>query len=199
MYRRAARRVPRSVRTGESPIVLRRSGQPTALTLTAGGVIGVVRPKLSDCVTSDLTAIFREYRVLKCVVNFTKRSDPGNSAVTNQTTILQIALASDQEGITPTAFNEVTAYSNHKRGTLSADRAFSYTFYPKVVNSVALVPGTSVTSAGTYTRNPWLQCTDVGVTVQMNALLYSVLSTLTTDTSVVEYTIDYIFQVRGIS
>lgn len=201
MYRRARRYgVPRPIRSGETALTLRRSGQPTAVTLSAGGVIGLVRPKLSDCVTSDLTSVFREYRVLKCVVHFTRRIDPAAPLPANTTAILQIALAADAEGVIPTAFNEVTAYSNSKHGTLSADRGMSYTFYPKVINSVSSDPSAlTVASVGTYGINPWLQCTATGVSVQMNALLYSILSTLTTDTSVVEYTIDYVFQVRGIS
>lgn len=197
-YRRYPRRVPRGLGSAETGITLRRSGQPQAAQLVAGGVFGIVRPKLNDCVTTDIVALFREYRVVKCIVRFTKRIDPG-AAVANQNAILQIATACDQEGVVPTAFNEITAYSNHKRGTLSADRGHTYTFYPKVINSVAVIPGTSVASVGTYSTNPWLQCTAAGVGVEMNSLLFGVISTLTTDTSVAEYVIDYVFQVRGIS
>lgn len=197
-YRRYPRRVPRGLGSAETGIVLRRSGQPVPVTLVAGGVTAQARPKLSECVTSDITALFREYRVLKCIVRFSRRVDAGSGSA-NQTANLQIATACDPEGVNPTAFNEITAYSNHKRGVLSSERTFTYTFYPKVINSVAVIPGTSVASVGTYSRNPWLQCTPTGVTVEMNNLAFSIVSTLSTDVSTVEYVIDYVFQVRGIS
>lgn len=198
-YRRYARRVPRRIGSADTALTLRRSGQPVAVTLVAGGANGLILPKLSDCVTSDLTSIFREYRVLKCVIRWTKRIDPG-SGVANQHGLLQIANACDPEASgVPASFNQVTAYSGHRRGNLTAENGLTYTFYPKVMNSVALTPGITVASVGTYPTNPWLQCTSTGVSVEMNSLIYSILSTLTTDVSVVEYVIDYVFQVRGIS
>lgn len=199
MFRRVTRRVPRRIGSGATALTLRRSGTPVAVAMVAGGANGLLAPKLSDCITSDLQAIFNEYRLLKCVIRWTKRTDPGNSLNTNQTAIVQVANACDPEGVTPTAFNEVTAYANYKRGSLSATSNFTYTFYPKVINNLAVVAGVSTASVGTYRTNPWIQCNAAGVTVQNYALAYSLLSTLTTDTSTVEYCIDYHFQVRGIS
>jgi len=199
-FKRAMRRVPRSVTNGANTVLtLRRSGTPTNVALVAGGANGSLKPKLSDCVTSDLTPLFSEYRLLKCVIRWSKRTDPGNSLNANQTAIVQVANACDTEGVTPTAFNEVTAFDNYRRGNLGASSTFSYTFYPKCVNSLAIVAGTSVGSVGTYRTNPWIQCNGTGVTVEHYALSYSLLSTLTTDTSSCEYVIDYHFQVRGIS
>jgi len=204
MYRRRVsrrvQRVPRPINTGANTVLsLRRSGQPTNISLVAGGANGIIKPKLSDVVTSDLQAIFSEYRLLKCVIRWSKRTDPGNSLNANQTGIIQVANACDTEGVPPTAFNETTAFANYRRGTLGSASTFTYTFYPKVVNSVAVIAGTSVGSVGTYRTNPWLQCNGVGVTVENYALIYSLLSTLATDTSSIEYVIDYYFQVRGIS
>lgn len=203
MYRRRISRrrsrVPRRIATGATALTLRRSGTPVAIALVAGGANGLIRPKLSDCLTSDLQAIFNEYRLLKCVIRWSKRSDPGNSLNANQTCLIQVANACDPEGVTPTAFNEVTSYANYRRGNLGASTMFSYTFYPKVINNVAVVAGVSTASVGTYRTNPWIQCNAAGVTVENYALSYSLLSTLVTDTSTVEYCIDYHFQVRGIS
>lgn len=188
---------------GGAVVTLRRTSAPTAITLAVNAagsqVFGVIQPKLGDVNTADLTPVFREYRVLKVIARFSKRIDPGNSGVTNQNTLLNIATACDPEAATPTSFTDVTAYNNHKHGILSADRTFTYTFYPKVTNSVGVIPGSTVSSVGYFPSNPWLQCSTGGVAVQMLSLLYAVKSTLTTDVSNLEYTLEYVFQVRGIA
>lgn len=196
-FRRVRRRAPRGL--GAGGLYLVRSSQPTAITLTSGAVGLQILPKLSDCITSDLTSLFREYKLVKCVVKVNVRNDPGNSAYTGNS-LLQIAAANDTEAPgAPTAFQQVTSYNNHKMGTLTADRIFYYSFRPKAVQAIGNSGATAY--VGTFSANPWIQCSATGVGIPHNALEMYIGCTNTAYTTIVaaEYILEYHFVVRGIA
>lgn len=195
--RRSVRRIPRPVSSGATGLYIVRSGTPTAVTITNGGVHSSYQPKLSDCVTSDLEAVFNEYKLVKCVVRWTLRKDP-SSANSAGYQVYQIALANDPEGITPSAFNQTTAYANHRRGYLQSGQDFKYTFVPKATGAVG-ISGTA-TAVTTFRQNPWIYLNATGITVPHSQMNYSIMSTDTTAATIqAEYCIDYHFMVKGIS
>lgn len=192
-YRRAARRVPRALSAGSGALYLVRSGTPTAVTITNGAVHGSYNPKLSDVVNSDLQAVFSEFRLVKCVVTFILRQDPSAANAAGFRNF-NIACASDPENTTPTAFNEVTSFANHRRGTLQSAQGFKYTFVPKATF------GAAVGGAGVFRQNPWMLLNSSISSALFNNLMYSIISTDTVaSTFVADYVIDYHFLVRGIN
>lgn len=153
-------------------------------------------PTLNQVQTSDLTAIYRLYRLKKVVMHLVPRVDPGNSGVSSNFTAY-VGTCCDPESTTaPTALTQISAYDNsYQKWLVSGDR-YSYTFYPKVTNSID-ISGTA-TAAGSYSTNPWLRLDSVGITVPHLCLKLGIsvgaVSSLTYD---VYY--DYHFDVKGIA
>lgn len=201
-YRRARRtvRVPRALPGATGQLVLRRMSDPSTVALTGGFYGGTAGITLSQVVTSDLQAVFERYRIISATAVFTKQFDPGNSsAAAGTNTQLTICCACDWEGnaTNPTALSDVGSFANAKIGTLTAGRSFSYTFYPRAVNTID--NGGTATAVGTYASNPWILCNSQGVVIPHQRLRVAIDSTSGTDASIVDVYYVIRFAVSGIN
>lgn len=177
--------------------IVRSSTTLTSLAITAGTFNSVVSNiALNGCQTSDLTAAYRLYRIRKIVLHLVPRYDNGNSSLATNVQCV-VAAANDPEGTTaPGSLSAVTAYDNGYQKWLKSGTGFTYTFYPKVVNSVD-ISGTA-TAAGSYAMNPWLQLNSTGITVPHRQLVLAV-GCNTSSTINFDYYFDYHFDVKGMA
>lgn len=151
---------------------------------------------LNTVQTSDLTPVFRLYRIRKVVMHLVPRVDAANSGLVNNFNV-QVAACCDPESTTaPTNTQAITAYDNSYSKWVTSGDKFRYTFYPKVTNTVDI--SSAATPAGSYAINPWLRLDSVGITVPHLCLKFGATlgggSTLALD-----YYFDIHFDVRGIA
>lgn len=157
-------------------------------------------PQLSQVQTSDLTAIYRLYRLRKVVCYATPRIDPGNSGLlSNQQ--MYVGMCCDPElNVAPSSLTEVTAYDNHRAVWINAGRTMKYTFYPKAVNSID-VAGTA-TGVGSYAMNPWIRLDATGITVGHRSLrIFANTGAVAAASNPIslDYYFEYHFDVKGIA
>lgn len=176
-------------------------------TITAStGIVGLnTNVTLSQVQTTDLTAVYRLYRIKKVVLHLAPRLDSAQAVALTTTTWAnsQNAFASfacDPEGNATAASSLtqqiVTAYDNSYSKWIASGDKLRYTFYPKAVNTVD-VSG-AATAAGSYSTNPWLQLNSTGITVPHKSIL-GVIQTGTTSTQAYDYYFEFHFQVKGIA
>lgn len=154
--------------------------------------------KLSDINTGDLTGIYRLYRIRKVVLHLTPRIDPANSGLSNNFQSV-VACAVDPEGaVAPTTMRAITSYDNSYQKWVNSGEQFTFTFYPKVINTVD-VSGTA-TAAGSYGRNPWLQLSSSGITVPHKQLLVFIgIQAPATSALSFDFYWDVHFDVKGVA
>lgn len=192
--RRRTRRVPRGITLRDAVIPLRRASSVQSVSLAAGQASGTADINLGYVQTSDLTSLFREYRIRKVVVEFTPQLDPGNSGVVNNAQ-LHIVVAKDNEAASVVSYTNVASYNNAKEGTLVAGRTFRYSFVP---TPATLLNGGS-TALHTWAKNPWIICSTNGITAPHYRLLYYIVSTNASTTTTVDIKYTLYFDVRGIN
>lgn len=178
--------------------IVRSTGlQGNALSLVATAAsYTTLNNTLSQVQTSDLSPIYRLYRLRKVVLHIVPRVDTANSGVVNNIQCLVAACCDPETTAVPTTMTQVTAYDNsYQKFLTSADR-FNYTFYPKVTNSVD-ISGTA-TGVGSYASNPWLRLDANGITVPHLSLKVAIQAYQAT-TIGFDYYFDYHFDVRGIA
>lgn len=175
-----------------------RSTAPTnSLTLTASTFAGAsVNVVLSNVQTTDLTAIYRLYRIHKVVVHAVPRTSSANSGVVNNYQCVIAACCDPENTATPGGIAAITSYDNSHMKWITSDGHFKYTFYPKVTNSVD-ISGTS-TGVGSYATNPWLRLDSTGITVPHLNLKLGVGTGASTNL-VIDYYYDVHFDVKGIA
>lgn len=171
--RRYRRRIYKTGDDGFRRIV--RSSAPGVLTLPANTLFAAVYNgiNLGVIVTSDLQSVYEFFRIRKVVLHLTPRIDPANSGITNNFQAL-IQCACDPSGVvTPlTSANQVSAYDNSYSKWVQSGQSYTYTFYPKAVNTVYNGSSASVASGG-YGMNPWLMLDPTGVGIQHKELIVS--------------------------
>lgn len=123
---------------------------------------------LSNCKTSDIIATYRYYRIRKCVLHLVPRIDPANSGLANNFQAFVAAACDPEDTAAPTAITDVTAYDNSFQKWVTSGDRFTYTFYPKVINTVD--NNGVATAAGGYGLNPWLACSAAGVSIRHQSL-----------------------------
>lgn len=194
------RRVPRA----KMPLGYRRIVRSTGLNAVSIAGSGtqfssIYDIALSGVQTSDLLATYTQYRIRKVVMHLTPRVDPANSGVSNNFQCLVGACCDSEGPAAPAFFTNVTAYDNSYSKWVNAGEQFTYTFYPKAVNSVD-INGTA-TAAGSYGMNPWLQMTSTGITVPHKRLLYIIQSGSAVSASGLffDFYFDIHFDVKGFS
>lgn len=149
---------------------------------------------LSQVQTSDLITSYRLFRLVKIKLFLVPRVDPGNSGTVNNCQAM-VACACDPEGTTvPTSISQVTAYDNSYQKIITASDRLTYTFYPKVVNTVDNA-GTA-TAAGSYRSNPWLMLSTAGALIPHRQLLIYIQQGNAVAQAYDHY-FEYTFQVRG--
>lgn len=151
---------------------------------------------LNQVQTTDLTGIYRLFRLRKVVLHLVPRVDSSNSGVTNNYQAF-IACACDPESTAaPSSTLAVTAYDNSYQKFVTSGDRFTYTFYPKVTNTVDL--SGAATAVGSYGMNPWLRLDSTGITVPHLSVKFS--ATTGASTSIVfDYYYDLHFDVKGIA
>lgn len=209
MYRRRAygrrrrARVPRPMSAPGDTLALVRTTQPIACSVggVAGPAVGKQQFTLNQVFTADITNIFRYFKVDRIVAKFSYYIDPASASAatpsTNQN--IRIACANDVENPTvpaaSSAFSQITAYANHKQGLLTADREWRYSFRPKpsVVANGSANP--------TVLSNEWLMCNADGITVNHNALLWSIsgVTNFAASSTPAYVVYEFHFRVRGIA
>lgn len=195
-FKRRAR-VPRTITPASAVITVRRTGAVTTGTLVAGVYNIVVDPSISAVNTGDLTAMFDHYRVRKVIVHVTPQIDPANSGVANNSTYTIAAACTTEAVAAPTSLQIVTSYNNAYIKTVAAGGTFQYTFVPSVVNTID-ASGVA-TAAGTYSRNPWIQCDSSGITIPHRRLLLWAQSSVTTLTTKLDIWYEFFIDLKGIS
>lgn len=196
MLVRRRTRVPRPI--VDAPVYLERTTDQSQLTLIAG-VLGIAQVRtFNEIVSSDLVQLFSKYRLLSVTTYFTPTIDPGNSGVVNNTQ-LTICCCNDPEGnnVAPTALSDPGSFNNHKTGVLVAGRTWSYTYSPKVLNSIH--DGNNPVAVGTYSRNPWLILFGPGTGVPHYRLRGFIKSSSATSSQTIDVYHKFRFQVQGIS
>lgn len=151
---------------------------------------------LSTVQTSDLTPVYRLYRIRKVVLHLVPRVDNANSGLANNFQGMVAAACDPESTAVPAAITAITAYDNsYQKHIVSGDR-FKYTFYPKVTNSVDI--GGTATAAGSYAMNPWLRLDATGITVPHLSLKLGVQVTSSTTVSFDAF-YEFHFDVKGIA
>lgn len=156
---------------------------------------------LSMVQTSDLTAVYRLYRIKKVVLHLAPRLDPAQATSTTVQNITCLAsFACDPEGYSgaaSTLTNQiVTAYDNSYSKILPSGAKYRYTFYPKVVNAVGNAGATAY--VGSYATNPWLQLNAGGVAIPHQQLI-GLLQTGSNNSQVYDYYLEIHFDVKGVA
>lgn len=150
---------------------------------------------LSNVQVSDLTPIYRLFRIRKVVLHLVPRVDPGNSGLVNNFQCMIAAACDPESTAAPTNITQVTAYDNSYQKLLTAGEKFTYTFYPKVTNTID-VSG-AATAAGSYATNPWVRLDATGITVPHLSIKLGIQSAVTTMNF--DYYYDLHFDTRGIA
>lgn len=209
VYRRPAMRVGkrrygsrRSTKKGMSRDSTKRFVRSTALTTNTilvsatTAAYQALNASLQNVQTSDITPVYRLYRLHKVVLHLVPRVDTANSGTVNNFNAF-VAACCDNESITvPTAMTQITAYDNsYQKWVKSADH-FRYTYYPKVTNTVDI--GGVASASGSYATNPWLRLDATGITVPHLCLKLGVQTNASTTLNY-DYYFDYHFDVRGIA
>lgn len=201
-YRRRMYRRPlyRSGNDGYRRVV--RSSGPGTLTLPATQQFAASYNsiKLNNVVTADLQSVYEMYRIRKVVLHLVPRIDPANSGLTNNFQTL-VQCCCDPSGVSPlfASANQVSAYDNSYSKWVNAGEKYTYTFYPKAINSMFQTGTTTVTS-GTYGMNPWIFLDSTGITVDHKELAVTVsVPTASTVALNFDFYWDIHFDVRGIS
>lgn len=191
---RGAKRVGRSVRRTRRSrtTTFTRTVAPGYWTLTAGVFSGSLDVALSGVQTSDLIAMYDQYKINYVDLHIMPRFDPAQSGVTNNAQCFG-AFACDPTGqVTTPTWIQVTAFANAKVAPLVAGRSVRYRFRPRVINTL---------SGGNYSVNTsdWLVCSAAGVALPHLRLLANITSTLTTDTNGFDYVLSINFTVKDAS
>jgi hypothetical protein len=147
---------------------LRRcSAHGTFVTVPVGGFVSDRRDiTLNTVYTTDILAMYRQYRMKKVVITFFPRVSPANSGITNNYSGTMIA-ACDPDGFpsAPVSVAEVAQLDGWRSKSITgATDKFSFTFYPKVLNSISGTGGVAA-PLGSYTVNPWLTLSTGGIAV----------------------------------
>lgn len=177
-----------------------RTGNPFTLQLAgATQVAGALNMNLA-CKTSDLTSLFRLYRIRKVVLHLVPRVDTANSGVTNNFQAMINCCCDPEDDTSPASVADVTAYDNsYSKFVVSGDR-FRYTFYPKVRNTVSN-GGITTVNSGSYGMNPWLTLDTAGTSVPHYCLKYVINAVGNTSPTTVNFNCfyEYHFDVKGVA
>lgn len=194
--RYVARYVPRPV-SGDRSMYLTRCTALGAVSLTAG--VGTFNQNvvMSQVQTSDLTPVWRQYKIVKAEFFLWPNVDFGNSGIANNGQAV-VATCCDPEGSGGTTLQSISAFSNSRVAPItSPGQPFKYTFFPKVLNSVD-VSGTA-SAAGSYQSNPWLTLNATGITVPHLRLYGVIQSNVSASVESFTYYIKYHFLVKGVA
>jgi hypothetical protein len=190
---RGVRRLGRSVRRtrDSAQMVLTRSAQPVTVSLVAGAYSGIVSPTLGLVQTSDLIAMYDQYKIIGVKVTMIPLYDPGQSGITNNTDIWVSMSCDPTAQVTAPTWLQVTAFENARSGPLVAGKPFTYTFRPRAINTLA---------AGSFAVNnsDWLILSGpaAGTSVPHERLLINLTSNLAANVTSFTYKLDITFAVK---
>lgn len=172
------KRTSRTVtRAGSSARIVRYHRTSAPITFSIAGaatnVCGTQIIKLSDVFTSDILAMYDQYRVVKAVATFSPLVDPGNNGVSGNF-VADCFLANEPTGQDATATNaqDLSRYANYKTMPIVSGRYMTYTFYPKALNTISGSAG-SVNQGSYGFGNPWIALSSAGVQVPHYNLYYA--------------------------
>lgn len=155
----------------------RRMVRSTAITqafqIPVGGSVGaIVDLTMGQLYTTDLVAMYRQFRLRKVVVAINPRVSPSNSGIANNYASAVIA-ACDPDGSAapPATFGEVTKYNGWRSKILTGnDDKLYITIYPKALNVINGAAGAAV-NVGGYATNPWISLDATGLAVPHKQLV----------------------------
>lgn len=174
--------------------IVRSSGTLSWAHAAATFSAATIDPTLNQVQTVDLVASYKQFRIKKCVVRVTPRVDTANSGLANNF-VSYVTAACDPEGAAaPASLLAMTAYDNSFSKWVPSGDSFTYTFYPKVINTVDV--GGAATAAGSYGQNPWLTLNAAGITVPHKRLLLTANTHVATTVNF-DLVVDYHFEVKG--
>lgn len=151
--------------------------------------------------TSDLTAVYRLYRIKKVVLHACPQIDSGQPIQpSTNTQNVMASFACDPEGYSGAASSLtnqiVTAYDNSYSKIIASGGKYRYTFYPKVVNTVDNAG--VATAVGSYATNPWLQLNASGITIPHQQLI-GLFQAGSNNSQSYQYYFEIHFDVRGVA
>ncbi len=199
-YRRSYRRPGKSFGDGLGRRLVRTS-PIFSLTVSAGtSNYSVYNPTLGSGTigvqTSDLTSVFRLYRIRKVVLHLVPRVDDANSGLANNFQAYVAAACDPEDTSAATSIPQLTSYDNSYQKWITSGDKFTYSFYPKVVNAVGNSGATSY--VGSYGFNPWLQLNAGGTSIPHQCLKIGI-NVGTTTTLTFDAFFEYHFDVKGIA
>lgn len=198
----AKRRMTRRFSKGMSTNMTKRFVRSTSLTGNSLQVTATtaaytsINASLNNVLTSDLTPVYRLYRIRKVVLHLVPRVDTANSAQVSNYNAFVSAACDPESTAAPANPTQVSAYDNSYQKFVTSGDRFTYTFYPKVTNSVD-INGTA-SAVGSYAANPWLRLDSTGITVPHLSLKLAIQTNAATTLNF-DYYFDYHFDVRGIA
>jgi hypothetical protein len=176
-------------RRSARPLTLSRTTAPGAVTLVAGQGVLTSSPALNLVTTTDLAAMYDQYKINWMEIRLIPGYDPGQSGVTNNADVWVIAACDPTGSLSAPSWGQLAEFDNHKVAPLVAGREFRYRFRPKCVN--ALAAGNVAVNA-----SDWLFLTSAGVGVAHNQLGLVVLSASPSSTLTYTYVIEINFSVK---
>lgn len=152
--------------------LVRSTTSVPALAVPVGGFAATTYDcNLSNVYTTDLIAMYRQFRIRKVVAVITPRVSPANSGIANNfATGLIAGCNPDGQAAAPATFNEVCQFPWRSKHVTGADDKLIFTFYPKALNVINGAAGAAV-SAGGYASNPWITLNATGIAVPHKQLL----------------------------
>lgn len=166
------RRVNVNMRNEFMPMV--RCTGPSTVTMASGLSTSYTDTTLAGVSYGDLTGSYDVYRIRKVTAVFQPLQDAGAGQP-----VLLFQACCDTQGVSTSlsSDNAVGTFGNYKTAYVPSGRSFTYTYYPKAINTVDNA-GTA-TAVGSYGQNPWLLLTGSGVAIPHKRLLWRVIDTNT--------------------
>lgn len=160
-------------RVGFYRTVVRTTAPVNILAVPVGGFVGnTLDITLSQVYTTDLQAMYRQFRLKKVVAVIYPRVSPANSGIANNyATSVVAACNPDGQAGAPATFSEVSILNGWRSKSLTgAEDKLVFTFYPKALNVINGAAGAAV-SAGGYQANPWITLNATGIAVPHKQLV----------------------------
>lgn len=195
----AGKRLNRRLRRGKNvqrlrraTLTMTRTTAPFSISLVAGVGSGVYAPTLGACQTSDLIAMYDEYKINWMEFILIPRYDPGQSGVTNNSDVFVVAACDVTGALSAPTFTQLSAFDNSKVAPLQAGKSFRYRFVPRAINTLA---------SGNYAVNQsdWIILNASGVNVPHNQLGFVIQTPLATNVLAYDYIVRINFSVKQAS
>jgi hypothetical protein len=177
-------------RSAATTLVVREKA-PAALTMVAGEISNTFSIFLNSVEFADLQAAYDCYKIEWAEAVFQLQDDPGDGVVAGKNAWIVCGNDTTGQTTTPT-FTQVSAFENHKTGTLSSGKTFTYRFAPKALNALA-------TGNFAVNQSDWLVLSTAGAAVSHNSLLVNIKTTDTASVQKVDYIIRLGIRVKQMS